>query len=128
MQVPKSQARPPGRRLIKRLPLRSKWILLTALGLFLNCYGLAMLAGAVNIYNQSGSTTKWVLLGLYSFGILSLGLFSLGQAIRFRILMDTKKVILKEIRIHAKRQERKFLSKKRKAKNPKNEKSPDNSN
>ena len=42
-------------------------------------------------------TAKWVLLGFYSFVFLSGGLLILGQAFRFRLLIDYRRETRKEI-------------------------------
>lgn len=108
MNVPKSAAKPPGRKLIKKLPLQTKWTILALVGLLMTLYGLAVLVNA-NALRLSGiEMSKWIVLGLYSFAILAGGLLILGQAFRFRLLMDFRQETRKEInrlkkRIDAKR-------------------------
>ncbi len=97
MNVPKSAAKPPGRKLVKKLSLQTKWILLAIGGLISTLYGLSVLVNA-NAQRLAGTeTAKWVLLGFYSFVFLSGGLLILGQAFRFRLLIDYRRETRKEI-------------------------------
>lgn len=98
MELPKSAGKPPGRKLIKRLSLKTKWILLTIAGLILTLYGLSVLVNANALRLNGIETAKWVLLGLYSYVILTAGLLILGQAFRFRLLFDFRGETRKEIR------------------------------
>ncbi len=120
MNIPKSARKPPGRRLIKRLSLRTKWILLTIVSVLLICYGLVMMAAAVNLHNDGSPTVQWMLLGLYALAIISAGILGFGQGIRFRILLD----IRREINRATRRLEKKIPPKKL----IKKIKSPDNTN
>lgn len=97
MNVPKSAARPPGRKFIKRLSLQTKWILLAIGGLLFTLYGLSILVNA-NAQRLAGAESpKWLLLGFYSFVFLSGGLLILGQAFRFRLLIDFRRETRKEL-------------------------------
>ena len=98
MNVPKSAAKPPGKKLIKKLSLRTKWIILAICGLLLNLYGLSLLVNANAIrLSDTEPPVKWIVLGLYSFVILTAGLLILGQAFRFRLLIDFRRETRKEI-------------------------------
>lgn len=98
MELPKSAGKPPGRKLIKRLSTRTKWILLSIAGLFLTLYGLSVLVNANALRLKGVETGQWVLLGLYSYLILAGGLLILGQAFRFRLLLDYRSETRKEIK------------------------------
>lgn len=98
MELPKSAGKPPGRKLIKRLSMKTRWILLTIAGLLLTLYGLSVLVNANALRLDGIETAKWVLLGLYSYGILTAGLLILGQAFRIRLLFDFRGETRKEIR------------------------------
>lgn len=98
MNVPKSAAKPPGKKLIRKLSLRTKWIVLAVCGILLTLYGLSVLVNANALrLSQPEPPVKWVVMGLYSFGILIAGLLILGQAFRFRLLIDFRKETRKEI-------------------------------
>ncbi len=98
MDIPKSARKPPGRKIIKRLSTRTKWALLTLGGLLLTMYGLTTLVHA-GIWQQTGvDPAKWVLLGIYSFGVISAGILLLGQAFRFRTIIDIRRETRRNLR------------------------------
>jgi uncharacterized integral membrane protein len=125
MNIPKSAAKPPGRKLLKRLSLKTQWTLLAIGGLLLTLYGLSILTNANSLRHAGVESYQWLLLGLYSFAILTAGFLILGQAFRLRVLIDSRRQIRKEINrlkknIESKKiKERDTLRKhRRKTKNP----------
>ncbi len=105
MNVPKSAAKPPGRKLIKRLSLRTKWTLLAIAGLLLTLFGLSFLVNANALRLAGSPSPKWIILGIYSFAMLSAGFLILGQAFRFRLLIDFRRETRREINRLKKRME-----------------------
>lgn len=108
MIPPKSAVTPPGQKLVKKLPLKTKWVLLSIAGLLLTLYGLSILVNANALRISENDSPIWMLLGLYSFVILTAGFLILGQAFRFRLLIDFRRETRKELnrlkkRIDAKR-------------------------
>jgi uncharacterized membrane protein len=125
MNVPKSAATPPGRKLLKKLSLQTKSIVLTVVGLLLTLFGVSVLVNANTLRLTETDTNKWALLGFYSFAILVAGLLTLGQAFRFRLLIDFRRETRKELnrikkRIDSKHMKNRQTASKRhgKTKNP----------
>jgi hypothetical protein len=82
----------PGQRLVKRMPLRTKWLLCATAGLLLFGFGISVVSNAATLKADLTVTfTRWFMLGLYGLIITNLGLVCFGQAIRFRVLMDINK-------------------------------------
>jgi len=93
---PKIAKKAPGERLVKRMPLRTKWILCAAAGILLFGFGLSVVATAAFKKGMNEAFYIWFLLGLYGLILTSLGLVCLGQAVRFRLLMDINKKMNKQ--------------------------------
>ena len=91
MELPKSHGKPPGRKIIKRMPARTKWILLTISGLLCSGAGVVVLSTAAIYTYHAHTTSQIVILGLYGMALLSSGVLILGQAFRFRILIDVRR-------------------------------------
>ena len=82
----------PGQRLVKRMPLRTKWLLCAAAGLLLFGFGISVVGNASILKaDPAVSFSRWFVWGLYGLILTNLGLVSFGQAIRFRVLMDINK-------------------------------------
>ncbi|MEA5257783.1 hypothetical protein VB264_08300 [Arcicella aquatica] len=82
----------PGQRLVRRMPLRTKYIWCTILGLLLFGFGISVVGTASTIRAEPNVVFfRWFIWGLYGLIITSIGLVFLGQAIRFRVLMDMNK-------------------------------------
>jgi hypothetical protein len=82
----------PGQRLVKRMPLRTKWLLCATAGLLLFGFGISVVSNAATLKADLTVTfTRWFMLGLYGLILTNLGLVCFGQAIRFRVLMDINK-------------------------------------
>ena len=98
MYLDKSDAKPPGKRLISTMPIRTKWLILAPLGLVLIGYGLCVFSEAGHLKHTGSRTIEWVLLGTYSLILINGGLSVFGQAIRFRVLMDVRRETRRSIR------------------------------
>lgn len=82
----------PGQRLVKRMPLRTKWLLCASAGLLLFGFGISVVGNASTLKADPGVTfSRWFIWGLYGLILTNLGLVCFGQAIRFRVLMDINK-------------------------------------
>ncbi|WP_052353927.1 hypothetical protein [Flectobacillus major] len=93
---PKISKKAPGERLVKRMPLRTKWILCAAAGLLLFGFGISIVSVAGYKKGSGEAFYIWFLMGLYGLIMSSLGLVSFGQAIRFKVLMDINKKFNKQ--------------------------------
>lgn len=82
--IPKTQ-KPPGKKLVKRMSLRTKWLILAPLSLVLVGYGLCVFSEASHLKHTNAPTRQWVLMGTYSLVIINAGLSLLGQAVIFRV-------------------------------------------
>jgi|GEM_PF-1147279 TRAP-type C4-dicarboxylate transport system permease small subunit len=98
MELPKSHGKPPGRKIIRRMPARTKWILLTIAGLLCSGSGVVILASAAVYKYHAHSSSQLLILGLYGMALLSSGVLILGQAFRFRILIDVRREARRNIR------------------------------
>ncbi len=82
----------PGQRLVKRMPLRTKWMLCAVAGLLLFGFGISVVSNAATLKaDPTVNFARWFIWGLYGLILTNLGLVSFGQAIRFRVLMDINK-------------------------------------
>ena len=93
----------PGQRLVKRMPLRTKWLLCAAAGLLFFGFGISVVGTASTLKaDPSVNFARWFIWGLYGLILSNLGLVSFGQAIRFRVLMDINKKINQQEKEHQK--------------------------
>lgn len=90
--------KPPGRRVIRRMSLRTKWLFLSVTSLLVIGAGLCVFSEAGNVKQTNQPTGQWVLMGTYSLVLINGGLCLLGQAIRFRVMMDTRQIVRREIK------------------------------
>ena len=82
----------PGQRLVKRMPLRTKWLLCASAGLLLFGFGISVVGNASTLKaDPIVAFSRWFIWGLYGLILTNLGLVCFGQAIRFRVLMDINK-------------------------------------
>ncbi len=87
----------PGQRLVKQMPLRTKWILCAIAGLLLFGFGIIGIGNATALKTDPTiNFARWFIWGVYGFILTILGLVFLGQAIRFRVLMDINKKLNKQ--------------------------------
>ena len=93
----------PGQRLVKRMPLRTKWMLCAATGLLLFGFGISVVGTAATLKaDPAVNFARWFIWGLYGLILANLGLVSFGQAIRFRVLMDINKKFNQQEKEHQK--------------------------
>lgn len=90
--------RAPGRRLIKRLSLRTKYWLVGGFSAVLIGSGLAVLSEASMLKHTGASTTQWFLMGLYGYLLAIGGLGILQISTRMRVKLDVRKEIRREIK------------------------------
>ncbi len=82
----------PGQRLVKKMPLRTKWLLCASAGLLLFGFGISVVGNASTLKaDPAVAFSRWFIWGLYGLILTNLGLVCFGQAIRFRVLMDINK-------------------------------------
>ncbi|MBO9612768.1 MAG: hypothetical protein J7619_08750 [Dyadobacter sp.] len=96
--IPSIDPKPPGKRLIKRMSTRTKWMILAPLGLLLFSFGLTVLSEAAHERRIGEPTQVWVVLGLYSLALINGGLIMFGEALRFRILLDVRRETRRSMR------------------------------
>ncbi|WP_025761551.1 hypothetical protein [Dyadobacter tibetensis] len=126
--IPTIDSKPPGKKLIKRMPAKTKAFLLTPAGLVLFSYGLTILTEA-GFQRRSGADMQiWLLLGAYSLGLINVGLICLGFAVRFYILSDVRRETRRSIRQLEQKISNKSKQHPRKSKPVRKTKSPTKSN
>ncbi|REA64115.1 hypothetical protein DSL64_00745 [Dyadobacter luteus] len=96
--IPSIDPKPPGKKLIKRMSTRTKWMILAPFGLLLFSFGLTVLSEAAHQRRTGEPTQVWVLLGLYSLVLINGGLVLFGEALRFRILLDVRRETRRSMR------------------------------
>ncbi len=89
---------PPGRRLINRMSTRTKWLLLTPVSLLLIGAGLCIAIDAGNAKHDGATFQQWFLLGTYGLILFNGGLSLFGQAVRFRVQLDYRRFVRRELR------------------------------
>lgn len=90
--------KPPGKRVIKRMSTRTKWLLLSVASLLAIGSGLCIFSEAAHLKHSNRPTGQWVLMGTYSLILINGGLCLLGQAIRFRVMLDTRRIVRQAIK------------------------------
>jgi hypothetical protein len=96
---PKISKKPPGKKLIKRMPLRTKWLLTLAAGFVLLVYGLFVLSSAVALrITETANTLRWGLMLFYSMVIVCGAVYFFGQSIHFQTIMEVSKRTRKQER------------------------------
>ncbi|SKB83361.1 hypothetical protein SAMN05660293_02463 [Dyadobacter psychrophilus] len=96
--IPSIDPKPPGKRLIKRMSTRTKWMILAPCGLLIFSFGLTVLSEAAHQRRTGVPTQVWVVLGLYSLALINGGLVMFGEALRFRILLDVRRETRRSMR------------------------------
>jgi hypothetical protein len=96
--IPSIDPKPPGKRLIKRMSTRTKWMILAPFGLLLFSFGLTVLSEAAHQRRIGEPTQVWALLGLYSLILINGGVVLFGEAMRFRILLDVRRETRRSMR------------------------------
>ncbi|MEO6283481.1 MAG: hypothetical protein ABIN80_02130 [Dyadobacter sp.] len=96
--IPSIDPKPPGKRLIKRMSTRTKWMILAPCGLLLFSFGLTVLSQAAHERRTGEPTQVWVVLGLYSLALINGGLIMFGEALRFRILLHIRRETRRSMR------------------------------
>ncbi|WP_138476286.1 hypothetical protein [Dyadobacter bucti] len=96
--IPSIDPKPPGRKLIKRMSTRTKWMILAPCGLLMFSFGLTVLSEAAHQRRTGVPTQVWVVLGLYSLVLINTGLILFGEALRFRILLNVRRETRRSMR------------------------------
>jgi multidrug transporter EmrE-like cation transporter len=96
--IPSIDPKPPGRKLIKRMSTRTKWMILAPIGLLMFSFGLTVLSEAAHQRRTGVPTQVWVVLGLYSLVLINTGLILFGEALRFRILLNVRRETRRSMR------------------------------
>jgi len=89
---------PPGRRLVKRMSTRTKWLLLAPLSLVLIGAGLCVIIDAGQVKAGNAPFRQWFLLGTYGLILVNGGLSLFGQAVRYRVQLDYRRFVRRELR------------------------------
>jgi hypothetical protein len=118
--IPNTGTKPPGKKMLKNMPLRTKWLLLLPVSLVLVSGGLVVLNAAGNSRHSGEETRVWGLLMVYALVLLNGGLLLFGQAIYYRVMMDVRKETRRSIRQMEKKIESKANALKRAVKKTKN--------
>ncbi|CAH0994158.1 hypothetical protein EMA8858_00265 [Emticicia aquatica] len=106
MEVKKQK--PPGKKMLKRMSLYTKWLLSAVGGLALIGFGLSVFSEAANLKHTNAPFLRWFLLGSYSLIMINGGLCVFGQAIIFKVRMEHKKLIKKALKERDKKRTRKL--------------------
>ena len=106
MEVKKQK--PPGKKMLKRMSLYTKWLFSAVGGLALIGFGLSVFSEAANLKHTNAPFLRWFLLGSYSLIMINGGLCVFGQAIIFKMKMENKKLIKKTIKERAMRASKKL--------------------
>ena len=91
-------AKPPGKRLLKRMSTRTKWLILTPISLLLISAGLCVFSGAAHFYLAGQPFRQWFLLGMYSLILFNSGVLLFGYAQRLRTAIEYRKFVRRQLR------------------------------
>lgn len=98
MLLDKTDAKPPGKKLLENMTTHTKWLILSPVSLVLIGYGLCVFSEAANLKHTGKPEVEWILLGTYSLILINGGLSLFGQAVRYRVLIDVRKETRRSIR------------------------------
>ncbi|WP_266365680.1 hypothetical protein [Tellurirhabdus rosea] len=108
MTTPPKPHKPPGRRLLKNMSTRTKWLLLSPISLMMIGYGLCVFHSAAMLKEHGEPFSRWFLLGTYSLVVINAGISLFGQAIVYRAQMtirrEYRRRLKKEIRLLLKKE------------------------
>ncbi|MFN8355663.1 MAG: hypothetical protein U0Y10_14495 [Spirosomataceae bacterium] len=90
--------KPPGKKLVKRLSFRAKYLILTSVSILLIGSGLAILCEAAIMRYDKEPFLRWFLTGTYAYILVMTGVLLLQNATRYRILIDARKISRREIK------------------------------
>ncbi len=91
-------AKPPGQQLVKRMSTRTKALIVGPLGFLLFSVGLWVLGTAIVTHQAGGPFRQWFLWGVYGLILLNGGLVLFGLAIRYRIQLDYRRFVRRELK------------------------------
>jgi hypothetical protein len=91
-------AKPPGKRLIKRMSTRTKWLILSPISLLLIGAGLCIFSEAANLKHTGAPFRQWFLIGTYSLIMINGGLALFGQAVRLRVAIDYRRFVRRQLK------------------------------
>ncbi len=100
--------KPPGKKMLKRMSLYTKWLFSAVGGLILIGFGLSIFSEAANLKHTNSPFLRWFLLGSYSLIMINGGLCVFGQAIIFKVRMENKKLIKRALKQKDKRLKQKL--------------------
>ena len=98
----------PGKKMLKRMSLYTKWLLSAVGGLILIGFGLSIFSEAANLKHTNSPFLRWFLLGSYGLIMINGGLCVFGQAIVFKVRMENNKLIKKALKERDKRVKQKL--------------------
>ena len=102
------QQKPPGRKILKRMSLYTKWLLCSVGSLIMIGFGLSIFSEAADLKHTNAPFLRWFLLGTYSLIMINGGLCVFGQAIIFKVRIENKKLIKKILNHRDKRSTKKL--------------------
>nr|WP_293843186.1 hypothetical protein [uncultured Arsenicibacter sp.] len=91
-------AKPPGRRLLKRMSTRTKWMILSPVSLLLIGAGLCIFSEASQLKHTGAPFRQWFLIGTYSLIMINGGLALFGQAVRLRVALDYRRFVRRQLK------------------------------
>ncbi len=89
---------PPGRKLVNRLSTRTKWLIMSPLGLLLVGAGLCVLSEAGHAKHTGAQWQQWFWWGVYGLILVNGGLSVFGQAVRYRVQLDYRRFVRRELK------------------------------
>jgi hypothetical protein len=77
---------------------RTKWLLLAPVSLVLVGAGLCVFSEAAHAKHMGAPFRQWFLWGTYSLILINGGLSLLGQAVRYRVQIDYRRFVRREMK------------------------------
>jgi hypothetical protein len=91
-------AKPPGQQLVRRMSTRTKALIVGPLGFLFFSVGLCVLGTAVAAYQAGAPFRQWFLWGVYGLILLNGGLLLVGLAVRYRVQLDYRRFVRRELK------------------------------
>ena len=78
-------SKPPGKKIVKKMSSRTKWLILAPISLLIIGYGLCVFSEAGHLKHTNAPFRQWFMMGSYSLVLINGGLSLLGQAVIYKV-------------------------------------------
>lgn len=92
----------PGQKLIKKMDLKTKWLITSISGLLLIGFGLCLFSEAAELKHNGAENFAWIIWGALSLAVINAGISIFGKAVVYKTEMRAAKNWKKESKTYVK--------------------------